>query len=130
MYKPKHIYLSRPWCRLQKISLISTALVQTEYRADVLSFRLQPHSPGFVPRPVCVGLMVDKMAARQGVLHLHVSWFFPVTVIPSLPNSFVNLSPTVIDLAIVSVVHSKYLSSTWRCGELQQKYVSGLPNNS
>jgi len=79
---------------LQKISLVSTALLQTEYRADVLSFCLQPHRPGLVPRPICAVLMVDKMAARQGFLH--VFRFCPVTVIPSVLNSFVNISPTVI----------------------------------
>jgi hypothetical protein len=74
------------------------------HRADVLSFCLQPHSPGFVPRPVCAGLMVDKMAARLGFLH--VFRFCPFTVIPSVLNSFVNLSPAVVDVAILSVVNS------------------------
>jgi hypothetical protein len=69
------------------------------YRADVLSFRLQSHSPGFVPRPVCAGLMVDKMAARLGFLH--VFRFCPVTVIPSMVNSFVSLSPAVVDFAVL-----------------------------
>jgi hypothetical protein len=92
---------------MQIISLVSTALLQTEYRADTLSFRLSSHSPVFVLRPVCVGFMVDMMAPRQ--CFLHVFRFCPVTVIPSVLHSFVNLSSAVIDLAIDSVLHSKYV---------------------
>jgi hypothetical protein len=53
-------------------------------------------------------LMVDKMAARQGFFSTYFGFALSLSF-RRCSNSFVNLSPMVIDLAIVSVFHSKYV---------------------